>query len=64
MQINEAKLVYYLTIKGITQTQLAVLVGMSKNTIYMIKRGRRCKDEVGKKIAKALGVDVTDIIES
>lgn len=64
MQINEAKLAYYLTLKEKTQSQLAELTGVSRNTIYSIKKGRRCSDEVGNKIAKALGVDVTEIIET
>ena len=64
MQINEAKLAYYLTLTEKTQSQLAELTGVSRNTIYSIKKGRRCSDEVGNKIAKALGVDVTEIIET
>ncbi|RKW58828.1 MAG: XRE family transcriptional regulator [Lachnospiraceae bacterium] len=63
MQINEAKLAYYLTLKEKTQSQLAELTGVSRNTIYSIKKGRRCSDEVGNKIAKALGVDIAELIE-
>lgn len=63
MQINEAKLAYYLTLKEKTQSQLAELTGVSRNTIYSIKKGRRCSDEVGNKIAKALGVDIAELME-
>ena len=63
MQINEAKLAYYLTLKEKTQSQLAELTGVSRNTIYSIKKGRRCSDEAGNKIAKALGVDIAELIE-
>ena len=46
-----------------TQKRLAELSGVSRATINYIKGGKRCTDEVGQKIAKALGVDVTEIIE-
>ena len=54
---------YYLTLKEKTQSQLAELTGVSRNTIYSIKKGRRCSDEVGNKIAKALGVDIAELME-
>ena len=37
---------------------------VSRVTINYIKGGKSCSDEVGQKIAKALGVDVTEIIET
>ena len=63
MRINRVKLVAELTRQDMTQKRLAELSGVSRATINYIKGGKRCTDEVGQKIAKALGVDVTEIIE-
>ena len=49
--------------KGYTQKQLAEKAGVSRVTVNGIKSGRSCSDETAGKIAKALGVDVTEIIE-
>lgn len=49
--------------QDMTQKQLAEKAGISRATVNGIKSGRSCSDEVGKKIAKALGVDVTEIID-
>ncbi|NBK94375.1 XRE family transcriptional regulator [bacterium 1XD21-13] len=46
-----------------TQKQLAELSGVSRVTINNVCSGKSCSTEVGQKIAKALGVDVTEIIE-
>lgn len=43
--------------------QLAEISGVSRATINYIKSGKSCSDEIGKKIAKALKVKITDIIE-
>ena len=63
MRINRVKLVSELTRQDMTQTRLAELSGVSRTTINYIKCGKSCSDSVGNKIAKALGVDVTEIIE-
>lgn len=63
MRIDRIKLVTELARRDMTQAKLAELSGVSRATINYIKGGKRCSDEVGKKIAKALGVDVTEIIE-
>lgn len=64
MRIDRIKLVSELTRQDMTQKRLAELSGVSRVTINYIKGGKSCSDEVGQKIAKALGVDVTDIIET
>ncbi len=64
MRIDRFKLTMELMRQDMTQTQLAEKAGVSRVTVNGIKSGRSCSDEVGKKIAKALGVDVTEIIES
>lgn len=63
MRINRIKLVAELTRQDMTQRRLAELAGVSRATINYIKSGKSCSDEVGKKIAEALGVDVKEIIE-
>ena len=63
MRIDRVKFVSELTRQDLTQCELAKLSGVSRATIGYIKAGKSCSDEVGRKIAKALGVDVTEIIE-
>lgn len=63
MRINRIKLVTELTKRDMTQARLAELSGVSRATINYIKAGKSCTDEVGKKIAKALGVPVEKLIE-
>lgn len=63
MRIDRFKLTMELMRQDMTQTQLAEKADVSRVTVNGIKSGRSCSEEVGKKIAKALGVDVTEIIE-
>lgn len=63
MRIDRFKLTMELMRQDMTQTQLAEKAGVSRATVNGIKSGRSCSEEVGKKIAKALGMDVTEIIE-
>lgn len=63
MRIDRVKFVAELTRRDMTQAKLADLAGISRATVNYIKSGKSCSDEVGNKIAKALGVDVTEIIE-
>lgn len=63
MRINRVKLVAELTRQDMTQKRLAELAGVSRATVNSIKCGKSCTDEIGKRIAAALGVDVTEILE-
>lgn len=63
MRIDRVKLVTELARRDMTQKRLAELTGVSRATINYVRAGKSCSDEVGKKIAKVLGVDVTEIIE-
>lgn len=63
MRIDRIKLVTELTRQDMTQKRLSELSGVSRATINSIKSGKRCTDEVGQKIADALGVDIAKIIE-
>lgn len=63
IRIDRFKLTTELMRQELTQKQLAEISGVSRVTINYIKAGKSCSDEIGKKIAKALKVKVTDIIE-
>lgn len=63
MRIDRVKLVAELTRRDMTQKDLANKTGVSRATINYIKGGKSCSDEVGHKIAAALNVKVTDLIE-
>lgn len=63
MRIDRFKLTTELMRQEMTQKQLAEISGVSRATINYIKSGKSCSDEIGKKIAKALKVKITDIIE-
>ena len=63
MRIDRIKLVAELARRDMTQSKLAELAGVSRTTINYIKGGKSCSDEVGAKIAGALGVPVEELIE-
>lgn len=63
MRIDRVKLVCEMMRQDMTQKRLAELSGVSRATIGYIKAGKTCSDEVGNKIAKALGVNLTEIID-
>ena len=58
MRIDRVKLVTEMAKRDMTQACLADLAGTSRATISYIREGKSCTDEVGQKIAKALGVDI------
>ena len=63
MRINRIKLVVELAKRDMTQSRLAKLAGVSRATVNYIKAGKSCTDEVGKKIADALQIPVSELIE-
>lgn len=63
MRIDRVKLVTELTRQDMTQKALAEKAGVSRVTINCIKGGKSCSDEIGQKIAKALGVDLKKLLE-
>lgn len=63
MRIDRVKLVAELTRQDMTQKRLAELSGVSRATINYIKSGKSCTDDVGRKIAKGLGVKLSQITE-
>lgn len=63
MRIDRIKLVTELAKRDMTQSRLAEITGVSRATINNVRAGKSCTDEVGQKIAKALGVKPEEIIE-
>ena len=63
MRTNRIKLITELEKQDMTQKRLAELSGVSRATINHIKGDKRCTDEVGQKIAQALGATTEELIE-
>lgn len=63
MRIDKIKILVAMAKKGLNQTQLAEKAGMSRGNLSTIVNGKRCKIESVVRIATALGVDYSDLIE-
>lgn len=63
MRIDRVKLITELAKRDMTQKRLSELSGVSRATINYVRAGKSCTDEVGQRIAKALGVKLEEIIE-
>ena len=63
IRIDRIKFVTELEKRDMTQKRLSELSGVSRATINYIKCGKSCSDEIGQKIAKALGVTMKELIE-
>lgn len=63
MKLNRDKVDLILARKKMSVAQLSEKYGCSRQSMYTTLNGRRMKPEVIGRIADALGVDVTEIIE-
>ena len=63
MRIDRKKLAFLMFEKEMTTTDLHNKCGVSRQTLCYIRNGKSCSDATGRKIAAALGVPVTDILE-
>jgi len=63
VRIDRIKLVTELAKRDMSQKRLAELSGVSRATINYVRAGKSCSDEVGQKIADALGIDIVKILE-
>ena len=63
MRIDRENFAVLLIRKGVTAKQVAATAGISNTSIYNVKKGMQCSDQMGSKIARALGVDMTEILE-
>lgn len=64
MRVDRYKLSLELMKRDITQKQLAEMCGVSRATISGIACGRSCNDKTGYKIARALGMELKDLVEN
>lgn len=62
MRISETKLIVAMVEKDVNTVRLAAQTGISRSTISAVKNGKRCSDKTARLIAKALGVDVTELL--
>lgn len=63
MTINDHKLRVELARHNMTMGELATAAGISRNRLYIIKNSKSITPKSAGMIAKALGVDVTEIID-
>ena len=61
MKLDSIKMMTCLIKQDLNMTDLADKSGLSRQTIYGIKAGRKCSELTAEKIATALGVAVKDI---
>lgn len=64
MLLSKNKIETILARKEMNRGQMAEAAGVSRNRIYVILNSRNVTPAVAGRIAKALGVDVTDILEN
>lgn len=64
MRISKEKIELLQAQKGIAQAKLAELSGISRQNLSTVKLRGTCRPETAGKLARALGVDPADIIES
>lgn len=62
MKANHIAIKVFIARKGWTASNLACASGVSRQTISAILHGKDCNPTTLGKIAKALNVDVTDIL--
>lgn len=63
MKINQTKLEELRVRRGLTQKELAVKAGISRQWLSTVLLRRRATPEFAVKLADALGVPLTEIIE-
>ena len=64
MRIDRVKLIAEMARRDVTSTRLAEVAGVSRVTVSALRCGKTCTAETAGKIARALGVDVTEIMEA
>lgn len=63
MRIDRVKLIAVMASLDLKVGQLAELSGVSRMTVSAIRGGKSCSHSTALKIARALGVDVSEILE-
>lgn len=63
MRIDRIKFISEMARKDLTNIRLAEKAGVSRVTVSALRCGKTCTPETASKIARALGVDVAEIME-
>lgn len=63
MRIDRIKIISEMARQNIKVNDLAKKANICKSTVSGVRNGKSCTDVVGKAIAQALGVDVTELLE-
>jgi len=63
MRIKREALILALAEKGYTFSDLAAVAGVSRATLSYINNGKSCRTDVAGRIARALGKNVSELIE-
>lgn len=63
MRIDTIKLAVEMVKRDWSTEELSKESGLSRATVSNIKNGKSCKDTTAVKLANALGVEVTDLLE-
>ncbi len=63
MRIDRIKLITEMARRDLHGEDLARIAGISRVTLTSVRCGKSCSSETANKIARALGVDVTEIME-
>ena len=63
MRIDRVKLISEMARQDLKVKELAELAGLSRLTVTAVRGGKSCSQNTALSIARALGIDVTEIIE-
>lgn len=64
MRINKTKISFIMAERDMLQKDLAKEAGMSRGNLSTLINGKNCQARTIFRIAKALGVDATEIMET
>ncbi len=64
MTLSREKVNIILARKGVTVSELCGTADFSRNRFYMVMNSKKVSPKTAGRVAKALGVDVTEIIET
>ncbi len=63
MRLDKVKVLILMVKRNMCQKDLAQAAGISRGSLSIVVNGKRCRPQTAIKIAEALGVDVTEILE-
>lgn len=63
MRIDQGKMAGMLARKDMQLKELSALSGVCLQTLSLVRNGKSCREDTARRIAAALGVDVTELME-